>query len=186
MATACGVQKTYLSRVLNSTDAHLSEEQLYHASMYLGMPKDEREFLQLLRRRDRATARALQDELDHDIERVRQHHRKTDQYIKVKPRDQKDRRPTATAGWDPFYTDPLNLLTHVFLTVERFRKDLPALASALRIDMDRLTRVLTTLEAQGLIRLVDDQLMLLKRDTHLPSDSPVSYTHLTLPTINWV
>lgn len=41
MARACGINKTYLSRVLNSEAAHLSEEQLYLAATYLGLDSEQ-------------------------------------------------------------------------------------------------------------------------------------------------
>ena len=44
LAKRCGVQKTYLSRVLSGGKAELSSDQLFLALDYLGFPEPEREY----------------------------------------------------------------------------------------------------------------------------------------------
>src|SRR5690349_11834242 len=71
MARACGIQKTYLSRVLNSDGSHLSDDQLYLACRFLGVGIEEREFLLLLRDCERSSVPERKAELQGRITATR-------------------------------------------------------------------------------------------------------------------
>jgi hypothetical protein len=170
MARACGIQKTYLSRVLNSETAHLNEEQLFLAATYLGLASEEQRYLQLLRVFEKATAASYKAELQREIEKVRS----------VKERSESHLAAETTfpqSDTSPYYLDPNIMLTHIFLAVERFRRDIQSLARKLNLSEEYLSEILTKLEQMKLIKLSDEGYVLLKESTHLPIDSPLYYPY---------
>lgn len=170
MAKACGIQKTYLSRVLNSDDTHLSEEQLFLCATFLGLAKEERQYLQLLRSHQRANVASFKEELRAEIERERALRERSEPYLKAE---------TFAPAQDisPFYLDPHVMLVHIFLSVERFRKDVKTIGLQLHLTENYLAEILTKLEQMKLIELTGDGYVLLKSNTHLPVDSPLYYPY---------
>src|SRR5438067_732825 len=77
MARACGIQKTYLSRVLNSDASHLSDDQLYLACRFLGVGLVERDFLLLLRDWERSSVPERKAELAARIASQREKHQRS-------------------------------------------------------------------------------------------------------------
>lgn len=97
VADACGIQKTYLSRVLRTDGAHLSEQQLPLAAKFVGLGKKERRFLQLLRQRDKITDADLLQELELEVEEARKNSLTTGEYIEAK---------SSSGDTDKYYLDP--------------------------------------------------------------------------------
>ncbi len=166
MARSLGVQKTYLSRVLNSEGSHLSQDQLFRAAAFLGLAKDERRYLSLLLERDRTTVEERRRELDEEINATAQTYRRSESHIKVDP--------TLSIGeLADYYLDPDVTLTHMFLAVERFRKDVRTIAAQLGVPPEAMASILQRLERLGMI-VADNGGYRLQRETvHLPVDSPV-------------
>lgn len=167
MAHHCGIQKTYLSRVLNSNESHLSEEQLELASHYLGLGKPEREFLQLLRRRERVSEKEIKKEWTADIDAIRRKNLQTDQYLDVK------QEASSLQDWTGYYLNPTVMLVHVFLTIPKYRKNVGHLKKILQISEDQLHGALRELETLNLINMTEQGYQILKSETHLSSDSPL-------------
>ncbi len=166
MAKVCGIQKTYLSRVLNSDASHLSEDQLFQAGTYLGLTKDENKYLQLLRTYQKSDVLSFKAELKADIESIRALHERSESHLAVETIE-------SSVDLSSYYLDPNVMITHIFLAVERFRKDLKALALQLHFSDEYLSQILSKLEQMKLIKLTDGIYVLLKEDTHLPIDSPL-------------
>lgn len=170
MAKACGIQKTYLSRVLNSDDAHLSEEQLFLAARYLGLSGDERFYLQLLRAHQKASTDAYKQELRAQIDTIRSANDRSERHLLAE-------KTVPTSDLSPYYLDPNVMLVHIFLAVARFKKDIRAMARQLNLSEEYVSDILTKLEQMKLIQLADDGYALLKDSTHLPIDSPLYYPY---------
>lgn len=165
MAKACGIQKTYLSRVLNSEDSHLSEDQLYLAATYLGLTKQERKYLQLMRSRQKSSSVQYQAEIQSEMDTFRQANERSEHHLSAEPIN-------SEVELAQYYLDPNLMLAHIFLTVEKFRKDLKLLARQLNLSAEYLTDILMKLEQMKLIKLSADGYVLLKDSTHLSVDSP--------------
>ena len=170
MAKVCGIQKTYLSRVLNSDASHLSEDQLFQAGTYLGLTKDENKYLQLLRTYQKSDVLSFKAELKSEIDSIRTLNERSESHLAVETIE-------SSVDLSSYYLDPNVMITHIFLAVERFRKDLKALALQLHYSDEYLSQILSKLEQMKLIKLTDSGYVLLKEDTHLPIDSPLYYPY---------
>jgi len=166
LAKACGIQKTYLSRSLNSEGTHLSDEQLYRAGKFLGLTKAERDFLELLRRLSRTQDIALSDEIKLEIDLLRRKSSRTDHYISTAA------ELNLSNEWASYFLDPHAMLVHIFLTLERFRKNIDLIAQALHIPKTKLDRILADLQSKKLISFNESGYKVLVRNIHLPTDSP--------------
>lgn len=164
MAAACRIQKTYLSRVLNSDTAHLSEDQLYQAGRYLGLTKEENKYLQLLRTYQKSDVATFKSELKIEIDKIREMNERSESHLNVETLEQ-------STDFSAYYLDPNVMLIHIFLAVDRFRSDLKSLATKLNLSDEYLAQILSSLEQMKLIKLTDNGYILLKEDTHLPADS---------------
>ncbi len=167
MAKACGIQKTYLSRVLNG-DAHLSDDQLYHAAQFLGFGKEERRFLGLLLDFQKSTSEARRAELKEEIDEIKARKVRSEAYLT-------SAKVEAGAGADlaSYFLDPAVLLTHMFLAIPRFRANPQLIREQLRLTGETFARVLTKLEELGMVSLTKDGYQLVRESLHLPSDSPL-------------
>lgn len=173
MAKACRVQKTYLSRVFNG-QAHLSDDQLYLASEYLGFSEDERQYLSLLHQYERSCVQPKRRALQRRIEGVRKRHLMTDAHLKAAV-------PTVeTQDFAAYYLDPNMQLVHMYLTVPRYGKDVAAIRTQLGLPEAEVTRILTKLQQLSLVVFVDGRYELAATNLHLPSDSPVYKPYRTL------
>ena len=100
MAEFCGVQKTYLSKVINH-DAHLSTDQLYLALMYLGLEEDAREYSFLLYELERTQVNERRELFRKKIREIRNEKLKTEAHIDLKADVVSDEKLA------PYFLDPL-------------------------------------------------------------------------------
>jgi transcriptional regulator with XRE-family HTH domain len=174
LATACRVQKTYLSRVFNG-DAHLSDDQLFLACEFLSLGDDERRYATLLHQRDRSVVQKKRQRLGREIEAMRARYLKTEGHLAVPP--------VVTGGHDEsvYFLSPHYQLVHMFLMVPRFAQDPARLRQQLGLSEKELADVVTALARLGLVRFEGGRYEVLKPALHLPSDSPLyrSYRALT-------
>lgn len=170
MAKACHIQKTYMSRVLNSDDSHLSEEQLFLAAKYLGLTKEEIKYLQLLRSWQRSTSATYKAELQYELDAIRQSHDRSEYHLSAEAIE-------SATDLAHYYLDPNVMLVHIFLTVDRFRKDPKLLGSQLNLSPEYLTDIFTKLEQMHMIKLSADGYTILKESTHLSLDSPFFFPY---------
>ena len=166
MAKACGIQKTYLSRVLNSSDAHLNEDQLFQCGAYLGLTHSEHRYLRLLRDYAKSHVAERRRELSVEIEEARSVTRSSESYLRAE-------RVLQATELSDYYLDPNVMLVHIFLAVERFREDARRICKVLDISEEALTSILSKLERMQLISLDGDRYRLTKENTHLGVDSPL-------------
>lgn len=166
LASACGIQKTYLSRVLNSEEAHLSEDQLHSACDFLGFSREERLFTQLLRSHDKSQHAARRQELLAEIRENRAKHRRSESHLEAE-------RLTPAIDVSSYHLDPRVMLVHIFLAVERFRANPRSICPHLGISEDMLTSILSKLERMGFIALGKSGYRLTKQSTHLSVESPL-------------
>lgn len=168
MAKACGVQKTYLSRVLNTDGAHLSQDQLFQACLYLGLTKDERRFAGLLLEHERATVNKRRDDLAAEIDAIRKKRSRSESYLRETP------TAAGAVGSPAYFLDPEAILVHVFMTTETFAGDVQEIQRRLNLSDVRLSAILAQLQQNGLIGLDDAGCYRVLVDRlHLPSDAEI-------------
>lgn len=166
LASALGMQKTYLSRILGEGKAHLSQDQLYKAGKFLGLTAEERRFMALLLEWERAEQVDRKAELKAEIEQAARRHAKTESHLKVDA--------TLSLGeLADYYLDPDVPLTHMFLAIPAYRADVRQVGQKLGLTPDGLASTLQRLERLGMIHGAEGGYAL-KRDTaHLPVESPI-------------
>lgn len=166
MAKACRIQTTYLSRVLNSGKAHLSEDQLFQACNFLGLSVDERRYMEILRSYAKSDVRERKEELMVKIQSVRARENKSERHLTADTM-------MSTADLSDYYLDPNVMLVHIFLATPKFQADPRRICAKLDISEDYLMSVLSKLERMKLISLTDGHYVLVKENTHLSVDSPL-------------
>ena len=115
MAVACGIQKTYLSRVLNGK-GDLSGDQLFSACEFLKLSHGETDYLEALRELILSNNPRRAAGLRKKLKELRSQNLKTESALNITTAE-------ATAqNWE-YYSDYNLHLTHLFLTVPKFAAD---------------------------------------------------------------
>lgn len=165
MAKACGVQKTYLSKVLNGP-GHLNPDQLFSCGEYLKLRIQEIEHLLALREREIAQNSTRATLLTAKINEIRREKLKTDSAIETVPEAAIENRK-----WE-YFTDVDLQLVHLFLTVPYYAENPNEICERIGIGQSRLDSILLKLQdwqlidySSGIYKAKDPQL-------HLSQDSP--------------
>lgn len=166
IADACGIQKTYLSRVLND-EAHLSEDQLYLALEYLNASEGECGFVALLHRRDRSQIGERRKKIETEISDFRR------DMIDTKDHLRSETSSISTSEMNLYYLDPIIQLIHLFLTIPRYAENPQQLTTKLGISSEFLSQSMESLRGLGVITIRDRKIVVLKDSLHLSSDSHV-------------
>src|SRR3989339_299041 len=174
MATACHIQKTYLSRVINSF-ADLSEDQVYLAGLEMNLNNEEAKFFSLLHQRDRSGVKRRSDELTKEINLIKKINQRSEKHIQVQPL-----KSNLIDNITLYYLDINFQLIHVFLTIERFSKSPALLINVLSLTNDKLQFYLNSLVELGIIEKKDTKYVVVKDNLHLSKDSPVFQTYRRL------
>jgi transcriptional regulator with XRE-family HTH domain/DNA-binding IscR family transcriptional regulator len=169
MAEACGVQKTYLSKVLNSS-AHLNPDQLFASCDYLKLSAGETEFLLLVRESQVALNAKRVALLNAKIKAIHDEHLKTESAIDVVSEGLVENH-----RWE-YYTDTDLQLVHLFLTVPAFAKDPESICEKIGISKSRLENILLKLQKWELVRFEAGGYKAKDPKMHLSEDSPVFLT----------
>lgn len=173
MAQACGVQKTYLSKVLKH-DGNLNLDQLFAACEYLKLKPLESEFLLSLYHYQTAQNAKRRDQYKQKIDEIRVKSQATDSKLQLK--NEKNVQDSIME----YYADPYFSLVHMFLTLETYSKNPEALQVALYLDAKRITYYLDRLESMGIIKQEGAFWKVVQDTLHLPEGSPFVKAHRTL------
>ncbi len=175
LAERIRVQSTYLSRVLNSENSHLSEDQLYTLGRQLEFLPDELDFIQLLR------SHQASDEP----------HRRQMLYSRI---DQQRKSRLASAETKPFHLEafqsevaylftPLAIVVHVALFIKSYQKNPRLLCPQLGISDAALKNILQILDASDYVVLADDDpfkvLEVKSKYPHFGREHPLMRAHQT-------
>ncbi len=169
MAHACGIQKTYLSRVLNG-DSHLSADQVFTACEYLKLSEEETEFVGLLRELQTCSVAARKSRLTSKIEKIRSSHLKTENILHIKNELQ-----LGDISWE-YYSDVDIHLVHVLLSVPRFASNPEKICGALGLSQTRFEEILFKLRRWNLVEMTKNKIHTNEFVRHLREDSPVFST----------
>lgn len=166
MALACGIQKTYLSKVLN-TAAHLNPDQLYAACENLKLSSLETEFLLLLRESELAVNSKRSALLKAKVEKVRNDNLKIASVIQVAKDGSIDKYK-----WE-YYTDIDLQLVHMFMTIPSFAADPKQICQKIGINSARLQTILLALQSWQIVKFENGSYIVSDPKLHLAEDSPV-------------
>lgn len=166
MATACGVQKTYLSKVLNS-HAHLNPDQLFSACDFLKLSKSEASFLLLLREFESSSNSKRAKILKSEILKIRQENLKTESAIEFESEE-----AIEAQKWE-YYTDTDLQLVHMFMTISTYSKEPTLICNKIGIDENRLQSILLRLQLWKIIQFQEGIYQVQDPKLHLSENSPV-------------
>lgn len=169
------IQYTYLSRVLNDPDTHLTADRLYKFCVALGLGREETDFLIVLRDYESADDAEWSEHLLRRVEQARV----------SKQRDFEVQRFASSQFQTEmnYLFDPLALVVQVSLFLPAYRKEPRLLCPQLGITPARLKKILATLADVGHIELADDGVgvkRFLRTHIHYGRDHPLMRVHQSL------
>jgi uncharacterized protein (TIGR02147 family) len=170
VAHACGVQKTYLSKVLNS-DTNLSADQLFAACQFLLLTADEIDFSLLLRERTASVHQQRKELISGRIQDVRATQLNTERHLQSNAF-----QPSAIATWE-YYSDANLQLVHLFLSIPRFTEDTSQIEQSLGLSAEELSRCLDKLRSLNLVSLENGKWSAPPVNIHLSENSPAFRQH---------
>jgi uncharacterized protein (TIGR02147 family) len=166
------IQYTYLSKVMNSPDHHLSEDDVFRLSEILEFSGAEVEYFLLVHEMQSARLPSRKRYLETKVEALRR-----ERAVRA---DEWEGGQAALAREMAYFLDPACLLVWVAVTLERYRQDPRRLAPLLGISEDRLREILQKLEAMQLVELGRGGLSVtrvLKSHVHFSKSHPLMRTH---------
>lgn len=166
LAAACGIEKAFLSRVLNGK-SHLSANQLLLACEFLEFKKPERDYLLQVWLMQRATNRKQREALLLEVRRLQQAMRRTEESVEVNPLQ------VSTQKHVEYFLEPNAQLVHMFVAIDAYRTQIRTIAEKLSMSTQELERILSLLMSLGAIEVKKGQLSVASTEYHLPSGSPV-------------
>ena len=172
LAQACKIQKTYHSRVFNGK-AHLSEDQLFLSTEYLGLTRQETEYVFLLYQWQRSEVEVRRSMLWKEIEKLQT--RQSSASSQVAGVQVQESLPSASE----YYLDPTALIVHMLIGTVRLN-DPANIMRHLNLSRERMMEVLGLLESLELIRLKNGRYEIAKSIVNLSPDSKLRRPYRTL------
>ncbi|MCX6124513.1 MAG: DUF4423 domain-containing protein [Proteobacteria bacterium] len=171
VADTMKVQRSYLSAVL-AKKADLNSDQLFLATRYFGLEDAEAEYLILLLEIERSSEQTRRRLLEKKRDQIRG--RQLDATTVLK----RDKFPVESLE-SRYFNDPYSSLVHLFLTIQSYRNDIPAIAARLGLSEQRIDEILVLLEQMNLIRSLPVGREILRETLHLPDSHPATVSHAT-------
>ncbi|MBY0369513.1 DUF4423 domain-containing protein [bacterium] len=172
LANQCGVQKTYLSRVLSGGKAELNSDQFFLAIEYLGFAAEEKDYLVLLHEWQRSSLPARRAFLERQLEAVRQQ-RDRSHHTPAPPLD-------SGSQLTDYYFNPAAQLVHMFLSIGRYAQDQEQIRKKLGLSRTQFSKVLKVLLQLQIVSLKNGRYSVDKGQMHLPWDSSLIPSYRTL------
>lgn len=169
------MQYTYLSKVLNQEDVHLSEDHLFKTCYVLGFGAEDTDYLLTLRQRDVAQDQDRQNFLTNKIDSLRASKKLNAEILQVDNLSQPQIE---------YLFNPLAVVVHIAINVPQFKEDPLQLCSLLGIDRAFLKSTLKLLEANDYVILSNNYDFkiekVLKKQFHIGKDNPLMRMHQNL------
>lgn len=169
MAGHCGIQKTYLSKVLNK-DGNLSADQLYQAADFLKLSAFENQFLENLYLENTTQVPSRKNRFQQLLEKARREVLKSENSLKT------ERENLNSLMLERYYLDPYYQLIHIFLTIDSFAKNPSEIAKNLNLPKEKFQKYLSDLTEWKTIEFKNNAYKVLKNNLHLPKDSDLNGT----------
>lgn len=173
LAHRAGVQPPYLTNVFKER-AHLSQDQADAIAAELGFAEDETAYLQLLLEWERSARAARKAKLRVRLETLRREKLNSKAHLKkqiIGEGDQNEAR---------FFLNPYYKVINACLGIPRFAEDPARLAVALGLTRRQIMTWVDDLVAMGFARRTAKGFEKVKRNFHLPQESPLCAPHQNL------
>jgi len=158
------IQKGFLSRVLKGK-ADLTSDQIFKFADLFDFTETAIEYIFSVYEFQRAGIESKRRFLHRKLKLIRSKH--------LNAADLIDAEKVATEFASPifeYYLDPNNLLVHVLLGIEKYRKSPALLESVLGIEPTKLESILSNLQKLDIIRKENGRISINKMSLHLPKD----------------
>jgi uncharacterized protein (TIGR02147 family) len=172
LADVLGIQYTFLSKVMNSPDHQLNEDQVFTVSYALEFLDDEVEYLLLLRSYQATGNRTRKDFLFQRISSLQKQHHLSLNTVKT--------APSAFMEDMTYLMDYRVVIAHTALSIKQIQKTPSLLCPILGIDIAHLKQILVLLDRTGRIKLdmkSGEVLEILHPRIHFGKDHPLTRTH---------
>lgn len=143
------MQYTYLSRVLNSKDEHLKEDNLFEALNFLEFPATITDLMMNSRIVQGSTSKLRKEQAAKRISILQ-----AKQFQQAEERGKVEAQMVAETA---YLLDPLATIVFVSLTIDLYRKDPRKLMDAMSLKRQDLIQLLDKIEAAGLIERGENQ-----------------------------
>lgn len=164
MAEACGVQKTYLSKVLNK-EGNLSPDQLFQASEFLKLNAFESHYLEHLYLLNTTTVANRKIKFQQLLDKARKEILKSENSIKTESENIND------LAIEKYYLDPYYQLIHIFLTIDYYSKNYSEISKKLNLSTVKFDLYISDLIDWKMIDFKNGVYKVLKNNLHLSKDS---------------
>jgi len=166
LAREMRIQKTYLSRVLNS-DAHLNADQIFHLCESFNLSQQEERYAQLLLGYQRCQISERKTKLYAEIIKIQNFHLKTDHRLKKTA----IMNSTQSEQEEDYFLNSWNQVVHIGLLIPRFRKKPEVLRESLGLSPKHFQEILSLLERIQVIESTKKEIKVLRDSIHLPRKS---------------
>lgn len=167
------IQAPYLTNVLKER-AHLNSDQFYSLAQVLGWHEDEMEYGFLLLEWERSARPKRREELKKKIDEIRKNKMQSKSNLK------KDVIDATVEENTRYFLNPFYAILNSFLGVPKFSKNPKRIASCLGVDTKQVQTWLKDLVNLKFIAASDKGYVKLKKNFHLPKESPLCEPHALL------
>ena len=173
LADQSGIKNTYLTNVLKGR-GNFSSDQIFALAKNLKLSRLETQFLFVLRELDQTVMPERRLLLQSELQALRQKAKKTEHRIATQVADDDPERVVR------YYSDPQIKIVHILLQIPRFANNPALLGPTLGLQPDAVNRVLEVLIDLAIIRYETKSIQVLKKNYHLPKESPMLLAHQVL------
>lgn len=168
VANAAGCQPAYLSQCLNGKP-HLTEDQCFQISVFLGLNPDESEYLLLMLRYEKAGYKTYRDFLKRSLMDL------TNKNLSVKKTVRKAKK-MSLADQTIYYSKWAYSAVHMLCGIPKFQNE-SAIAQRLQLEVHEVKKIIDELINIGLIKKKDSKIVPTERAIHIGSESPLIQLH---------
>lgn len=172
LAESMRVQRPYLSKVMNGS-ADLNSDQAYLLCRFFDLTDKESEFFELLLEFSRSQLKEKKDLLKKRIQAIQS------TYLDIKKHVVAKEINLESSEFSEYYLNHYMQIVHVALNVKKFQ-NIPKLAEALSINIDRLSEILKKLETLELVQFKGGKYITTPQSIHLPKDSSLLKPHQSM------
>lgn len=168
LAADANMQKAHMTNVLKRR-ASFQSDQMYLICKSLGLEDDKCAYMMLLLEYERTGLAERRRDIKKELDKLQSRHLQTETHLSGEK----------TAGKDlgkifpEYYLEPLHQLVHIAISIERFAKNVNALAESLGIPIIKVQQILNKLVEKGLVEKTIDRYQNIRRNSHLKKTSPV-------------
>lgn len=173
IAEKANIQPPYLTNVLKAR-AHLSADQICSLAYVFEWNEDTTDFSLLLMEWERSGNSKRRTALGEKIARTQK------EKVQIKAQLKKEVVQTSLGSDHKFFLNPYHYIVNAFLSIPRFAREPLRIASCISIKPADINGILNDLQEMKFVEKAGDGYRKLKKNFHLPKESPLCLPHQTL------